>query len=76
MFDEPLKIFRGDPDQAADLIGFEKPGMDDVVSRGPGDLEDPHNILNFQVFFHLLPPLQYHYISIDTIKYNSCQDIY
>lgn len=52
MFDEPLKIIRGNPDKSADLEGLEKPGMDDVVSRGPGDLEDPHNILHFQVFFH------------------------
>jgi len=42
--DEPLKILSRDPDQAADLVGLQKPGMDDVVSRGPGDLEDPHDV--------------------------------
>ena len=52
MFDELLKILRGDPNQAANLVRLEKPGMDDIVSRAPGDLVDPHNILRFQVLFH------------------------
>jgi hypothetical protein len=66
-FDEPLKIGSLDPDELPDLEGLKPRGAETSVCRRPGDLQDPHQIFDIQIFFQFFLLFKYIYISIDII---------